>query len=374
VRRIRLRARTRDEASGRRDRDRLRLTCLRAATPGGEARAVVVSTDFETGVLTGLHVAPPRNPHRLSPTIHADAIVRSFGGLVYVVNRFLGDNLQVLDPERGFAAVLQCTTGPRSNPHDIAVVAPDKAYIARYGRPELWVVDPSARSCDGFLRRTIDLGAWADGDGIPEMDQLAVVAGRLFVSLARLDRGQRFAPAGPSLLIVVDIATDTIVGTVPLSGRNAFGDSAGLPREPETGKLVVAEAGNIFAVGDGGLERVDPFTLTAEGFFVGESDLGGNITDFVLLSPTKGYAIIQDATLRNVLVAFDPSRRAVTKRLLARQDYLPDIALAPDGTLWLADRTLLAPGLRIFETLDDEELTRNAIDVGLPPFSVTFVQ
>jgi hypothetical protein len=205
------------------------------------------------------------------------------------------------------------------------------------------------------------------------MDQLAVVAGRLFVTLARLDRGQRFAPAGRSLVVVIDIASDTVVGSVELTGRNAFGDSAGLPLEPGTGKLVVAEAGDIFAVGDGGLERVDPFTLTAEGLFVGESDLGGNITDFVLLSATKGFAILQDEALRNVLVAFDPSRRAVTKRLLVRQEFLPDIALAPDGLLWLADRTLAEPGIRIFDPLTDEMLTPRAIDLGLPPFSIGFV-
>src|SRR5439155_282011 len=81
-------------------------------------------------------------------------------------------------------------------------------------------------------------------------------------------------------------------------------------REPGSGKLVVNEAGDIQRVGDGGLERVDPFTLTAEGFFfVTESDLGGNITDFVLVSLTKAYAIVIDDQLRNILLAFDPSAR-----------------------------------------------------------------
>ena len=373
VRRLGLRAAAWDAASQRVDRDRLRLVCTRVAPEAAVAHAVVVTTDFETGVLAALNVLPPRSPGRLAPPIHADAVVRTAGGRAYVVNRFLGDNLQVLDPRRGFATTLQCTTGPRSNPHDVAVLEPRKAYVTRYGAPDLWVVDPGARSCDGFRRRTIDLGALADADGIPEMDQMALVAGRLFVSLARLDRGRRFAPAGRSRLAVVDTATDTLAGVVELSGRNAFGDAAGLPREPGTGKLVVAEAGDLFTVGDGGLERVDPFTLTAEGFFVTEDDLGGNITDFVLVSPTKGYAIVLDAALRNLLVAFDPSTRQVTKRMLAREEYLPDIALAPDGTLWLADRTLLEPGIRIFDTTDDRQVTTRAIDVGLPPFSLGFV-
>jgi hypothetical protein len=196
VRRLGLRAAARDAASQRVDRDRLRLVCTRVAPEAAVARVVVVTTDFETGVLAALNVVPPRSPGRLAPPIHADAVVRTAGGRAYVVNRFLGDNLQGLVPGRGFATTLQCTTGPRSNPHDVAVLEPRKAYVTRYGAPDLWVVDPGARSCDGFRRRTIDLGALADADGIPEMDQMALVAGRLFVSLARLDRGRRFAPPG----------------------------------------------------------------------------------------------------------------------------------------------------------------------------------
>src|SRR5207249_4665556 len=105
----------------------------------------------------------------------------------------------------------------------------------------------------GFFLGSIDRGAFADTDGLPEMDQMTLVADRLFVSLERLDRRLDFAPAGKSLLAVIDTATDGVVGTVELSGGNAFGETAGLVHEPRTGKLVVAEAGNIFRTGDGAL-------------------------------------------------------------------------------------------------------------------------
>src|SRR4029077_10386457 len=101
-------------------------------------------------------------------------------------------------------------------------------------------------------------------------------------------------------LVVIDTAPDAGVGTVELTGANAFGDASGIAREPGTGKLVVAEAGNILVTGDVGLERVDPFTLEAEGIFLTENDLGGSISDFVLVSPTKGYAIVLDDQLRNL--------------------------------------------------------------------------
>jgi len=56
-----------------------------------------------------------------------------------------------------------------------------------------------------------------------------------------------------------------------------------------------------------------------------------------------------------------------------RREFLPEIDLAPDGTLWLADRGLPAPGIRIFDVTTDRPLTRSAIDVGLPPFAMVFV-
>jgi len=358
--------------TGRHERDRLGLVCRRPARPAA-ARAVVVTTDFETGLLATVGVPAPHPIGHPAPPIHSDAVVRVAGDRVYVVNRFLGDNIQVLDPARGLTTVAQCSTGPGSNPHDIAVVGPHKAYVTRYDRPELWIVDPNvSANCTGFFLGSIDLGAYAAAGGLPEMDQMALVGDRLFVSLERLDTALRY-PAGRGLLVVIDTTTDRVVGTVELSGGNPFGETAGLAHDPDTGELLVSEAGDIYRVGDGGIERVDPFALRAEGFFITETDLGGNITDFVLVSSDKGYAVVEDNALHNILLAFDPKSRRVTRRLFVSNQYLPEIDLAPDRTLWLADRTLPAPGIRIFDTTTDRQLTRGAIDVGLPPFSIGFV-
>jgi DNA-binding beta-propeller fold protein YncE len=353
-------------------RARVALTCM--ASPAARAGiAAVVTTDFETGALATVGVSRHAVGHPSTP-IHSDAVVRTAGGLVYVVNRLGGDNLEVLDPARGFASILQCSTGVGSNPHDVALVDAHKAYVTRFNRPELWIVDPGAPpSCAGFFRGAIDLGPYAAANGIPDMDQMALVGDRLFVSLEELDRNRQFAPAGKSRLVVIDVTTDQVVGTVVLSGTNAFSASPEIRRDPTTGALLLAEVGNIYKTGDGGIERVDPTTLTASGFFVTERELGGNITDFLIVSGTKGYALLLDDSLRNELVAFDPSRGVVTRRMFASAQYLSAIELAPDGTLWLADRTLGASGIRIFDTTTDRQRTRTPIPTGLPPFAMAFL-
>lgn len=350
------------------DRDRLRITCAR--TRG--ARAVVTTTDFETGILATLAAgAPGRVGHPDTP-IHSDAVMRTTGGHLIVLNRFLGDNVQVLDPKAGFRTRLQCSTGIASNPHDIAAVAPDKAYVTRYGRPELWIVDPTAPDCQRFRRGTIDLSAFADADGLPEMSQMAFAEGRLFVSVQRLDRARGFRPTGPSRVVVIDPATDAVIASVRLTGANAFGDASGIVREPETGKLVLGTPGDLYRVGDGGLERVDPATLTADGPFLTEEQVNGNVTDFVLLSPVKGYAVVQARDLRNRLVVFDPSGATPPRDLLTREGFLPDVALGPDGAVWLADTSQPTPGLRRFDPVTDRPLPPRVLDVGLLPFSIGF--
>jgi hypothetical protein len=340
-------------------------------------RALVVTTNFETGGLATVGMAPPRRPRQLPTSIFSDAVVRVTGGYAIVLDRFLDDSVQVLSHR--LRTRLRCSTGAGSNPHDIVVVAHDKAYVTRYGAPELWIVDPSVRRCGRFRRGAIDLSAFADADGLPEMDQIALVGTRLFVSVQRLDRTHGFAPSGHSQLVVIDTTTDTVVpgATVTLAGSNAFGDASGIVVEPGTGKLVVNVPGDIYQVGDGGLEWVDPGTdpPVSEGVRVGEMALGGNVTDFVLLSPTRGYAVVQARDLQNRLVAFDPTQPSSAKTIFTRNAFLPDLKLAPDGFLWLADQSRPAYGLRIFDPAHgDVEVTHAPIDVGLPPFSIGFLR
>jgi hypothetical protein len=359
-------------AEGRDDRDALRVVCKRARSAA--SRAVVVTTNFETGALATVRTAPPRRVSYPSSTIAGDAVIRTLGDRVVVLNRFLADNVQILDPSRGMRTVLQCSTGAATNPHDIALIAPDKAYVTRYDVARLLIVDPSAGGCGPFTRGTIDLGAQADADGLPEMNQVIVDGSRAFVTIQRLNRRRLFEPTGPGRVVVIDTATDAVVTVLELAGANPFGDASGIVREPGTGKLVVGSVGEFGTIGDGGLQRIDPSTLTVEpGFFVSEDALGGDITDFVLVSATRGYAIVQARDERNLLMRFDPSGVEAPVQLLSRSGFLPDVAIAPDGAIWVADQTLPAPGLRVFDPVTGEQMHGGVVDVGLPPFSMGFV-
>lgn len=336
-----------------------------------QREAFVIATDFETGSFATVTIDEPRTVTPASPArpVHSDAVARAFGGRVYVVNRFNGDSIQVLDPVHDFTTVSQCSTGNGSNPTDIAFVSATKAYVTRYALPQLLIVNPSAPAdCTGFELGAVDLSSLADADGIPEMDQMVVVNGKLYVSLQRLNRNT-FTPAERGALAVIDTATDQIAGMIELSGENPFGQTNGLT--VRDGAIVVAEAG-VLGTNDGGIERVDLAAGAAQGFFVSEADLGGDIGDFVLVSDRLGFAIISKPDFTNTLVAFDPLTRAVTQTLLPSAN-LSDIALNDRGELFVADRAVMRPGVRIFRADTGAELTSAPLDLGLPPFDIVFI-
>jgi hypothetical protein len=203
------------------------------------------------------------------------------------------------------------------------------------------------------------------------MHQMAVIDGLLYVSLQRLDRDAFFSPAGPGIILIIDTATDQPVDGIQLSGENPFGATKGLI--VHAGTLVVAQVGN-FGSQDGGIERIDVATGTAQGFFITEASLGGDINDFVLVSDKLGYAVIGMPDYTNNLVAFDPQTGAATATLLSGVEYIPDIELNSRGELFVADRSEATGGMRIFRAEDGVELTEESISVGLPPFEFVFLR
>ena len=334
----------------------------------------VTTTDFSTGSASVLDLENGCAADINVASIHSDAEARYFGGLIYVANREAEDNIEVLDPAASFATLQEFSVGASSNPHDIHVLTPTRAYVTRYDETDLWIIDPSAPAHTG----TISLAALADADGIPEMDRMVRVGDYLFVSIQRLDRNQPFfPPTGTSYLAVIDVTTDMLVDTdggtigtqpITLTGADPYSE---IQLDPYTGKLYVSCVG-FFGLLDGGVEVVNPATFQSEGYMLTEAEAGGDITDVEIVAPDLGYAIISDASFHNVLIAFNPQTGLKTATVYAPGAFvLNDCEPSPDGVLFVTDRTPVLPGIRKYDLATGAEITTNPIDVGLPPFDIT---
>ncbi len=334
-----------------------------SSSGGASASGVfVVTSDSTTGSFSTVN-KNSREATESIGSIHSDAAVRAYGGLVYVINRLNADNIQVLDPNSGYSTTLQFSVGAGLNPQDIAFVNGSKAYVSRYGSAELLIVNPATGKQTG----TINLSAYADADGIPEMAQMYITGGKLYVAIQALDRDSFFAPTGQSAVVVIDTATDTVITAISLPFQNPFGAFVKL----SNGLLAISCVGSFFAE-DGGVATIDTATNTASASSVTEAFLGGQIGNTVFTSNSKGFTIISDSSFNTILAMFDTS--AGTVQNLYQTDGFKLLCVATDGDeVWVCDSSDSAPGVQVFDAGNGSQLTGSAISTGLPPRQISFL-
>jgi hypothetical protein len=349
-----------------------------AATPAFDY-VFVVTSDYEvSGQVSTVGVLPPWSVDESLASIHSDATAREHGGLIYVVNRLYQDNIQVLDPAQGFATIRQFSVGPGSNPQDIVFASPTRAYVSRYEETLLYEVDPTT----GDVTDTIDLSAFADADGIPEMGQMAIWGDRLFVAIQRLDRDYFWLPTPPSYLAVIDTSTNLLVDADPATpGVQGItlartNPSTEILEDSDAGVLYVGEAGK-WGVLDGGIEAIDPATLGSLGLVTTELELGGEINDFTLDVDGRAHAVVSvsSPSWEAFAIAFDWETGAKIEDVWRPGGFnVTDVEVHSGAReLFLSDRTYESPGVRVFEALDGSQLTANPLDVGLPPHDLLTV-
>ena len=351
------------------------ISAATATSRAAPSAAFVIASDYAgSGCLSVVDLAT-RSVSRCVTPVSSDACVRSFGGLVYVVNRFGQDNIQVVDPARGYATVRQFSTGNGSNPQDIAFASATKAYVSCLASASLLVVDPSTGAGLG----SISLAEYADRDGLQEAARMRCVGNRLFVALQRL---AQFLPTDSSLVAVIDTDADTVIDCDPARpGRQAIllmGTNPVTTFEYDTTsrRLLLGCLGH-YGVADGGIEWIDPKGLTAGGWAVTEDSLGGDVLDFAWNGPDHSYAIVGDASGSTSLVSWSAAGGHRIATIHASGGFAPGgfslarCALDERGELFVCQSLITSPGLFVFSTANDS-LLAGPLDTRLPPIDVTF--
>ena len=164
---------------------------------------------------------------------------------------------------------------------------------------------------------------------------------------------------------------------ISLNGKNPVSEFQISP--PPLNRILISSVGD-FAVNDGGIEAINPDTNTVgTQFAVSEATMGGDITAFVIVSPTKGFAIVSDTTFANSLITFDPSSGQRLNRLVGPLN-VSMVHLAFNNNrnevyLAVIDTTIATSGLRIFDAVTDNEITTTPLNVGqFPPVFTVFVE
>lgn len=335
------------------------------------ANLFIATSDFTSGaaaVLSGLATCEPNT------AISSDPAVRVVGSIVYVINRFGFDNIQVLDALNGYTTAAQYSVGNGSNPQDIVLPSATKAFVSRLQNSKIWVGNPNT----GVMETEITLAAYLDDpDGVPEAAKMVIIDNRLFVALQRLDETNFFAPTSKSSIAVINTDTNAVVTVIDLVTLNPV---TRLEYVPALNKIFVGGTGQyqfINPLPDGGVESISvntaTDTYTADGLVIDEATLGGDISALSVVSNTQAYALVSDAAFNNILKRFNPSTGAVTATLYTTSSFTPDMTVGTGNRLYLADRSLTDPGVLVWDTTTDTQVG-GLIDTGLPPYSFAVMQ
>jgi hypothetical protein len=125
-----------------------------------------------------------------------------------------------------------------------------------------------------------------------------------------------------------------------------------------------------YGVNDGGIEAVsDPLSGRSTGFVVTEEQLGGDMSDWIVVDGGPGFAIVTAASTTDRVVRFNASSGMVDPEPVLESAGYTLSGLADLGGGWIAvgDRTAGAAGIRVFDASTKAEVTTVPIGVGLPP-------
>ncbi len=310
-----------------------------AASAADSQKAVVGLRD--AGYTSGAHglagVEPVGGPRTLTenllPTDTSDIGLAAFGSYFYRLEKMNRDNISKFSLDAPDTVIWQYSTidageAVSSNPHSLVFAAPNKAFVIRYGSAKAWIVNPMAAAETQFKIGELDLSSYADGDGIPEMENAVMAGGKLFVILQRLEN---WVPSNTSYVAVFDAATGQEIDTgitnadgvkgIPLPGRNP----TSIQYLADNNTVYVACTGSYPGYGNpeyeytGGIVTIDPDTYEARMLVddgTADSHPYGAITGLALVSATKGYLVGYAGWGDNSVYSFNPSTGVVADKAL----------------------------------------------------------
>ena len=351
-----------------------------------------VAPDWSSSAISTISVDPAGGPRKvvnnLRPSGTSDIAVDAFGKYFYWLGRYQSDSIVKVDVNAPNNYVWNFSTNDSdesSNPYDLVFVNSAKAYLLRYGTTKAWIVNPSATTQAGFKIGELDLGSYADADGIPEMAKGVIANGKLFIILQRLDG--MFCPSNTAYVAVFDVATDTEIDT----GKGESGKKGiPLPIKNPLSMQYVAQNNRIYIQGvgsypgfcdpeyeyTGGIVSIDPQTY-ATSVVLDDGDVQthpyGLISGMLVASAAKGYFVGYDGWGDNTLYPFNPTTGVVGEALKDFQNV--SIAGMESGTyldkndmMWVCNQT--DGTVDIVDTADNS--LNESLGTNLNPQAVAF--
>lgn len=343
-----------------------------------KTRVVVTTTDFATGAISVV-VPDERRVVRDVALASTDAIPFTHDGLVYVVNRFMYDYVDVYDPEDGWRLLAEHPVAAgatvSANPHGVAFVDDGRAFVSAYGGGDVQVHDFDAPSGESLLTR-VDLSALADEDGVAEPSVIVGHGDEVWVMLSRIVRTRGWEPYGDEQLLRIDAASgratldDLDPDTPGVQGISIPGVGIRQARSDP------ADPDRILLLGSGIVE-VDLAARTAR-WLVSEDEMaqagiGGHLLPQSFDLADDGASIFLAAyrpDFSGVDIFRVPSGGGVPRPIVEGLNAVERSLEVVGDEVWFGDTTVGASGMRAFD-YDGQPLLDAPLATGLDPYALT---
>ncbi len=338
---------------------------------------------------------------KLSLTLSGDVVLPSqpqLGGDLWLVDRMNNALTVVTPPTCAVSAQIAVGTGFQANPHDVAVLSATKLYVTRYNTnavasaanptaagDDVLILNRATASITGRIGLTTYAAPVATFVIQAQPDRMVIAGGKVYVTLGSQDAN--FMAAGEGRVVVIDPGSDTVIGTIALTGLK--GCSA-IQYVPTLSSLFVS-CGGSFADADqsaaSGIAQIDLSTATPALHVTKASVVGGQPVNFSwvgVLSATQAFAgtlgsfpLGTTPGTKDGLYLFNPTAGTATPVPLSAGAYDLGGAVVGAALLLVPDATTTKPLIHVFDvpaTGAPTERTPFAPDPskGLPPRQIAW--
>ena len=337
----------------------------------GQTTAVVVTSDYAVYALATADLDDGSFHDELTALTGSSSVRSLDDGRIYVINSFGYDTIQTYLPGEWSVPQAEWSVGDgTANPHDVEICG-DEVFVSLYGRDYIAVYDAES----GTLTGTVDMTAFDDGDGIPEVDALVKLSGRegyLYAAAQQLDEEDGWGSNGGAVA-EIDCATRTVTNAWDVGSNPKI-----YAHPTEDASLVVVTG--VFYTPDGGISVLDTAKGTHSVVHISEEETGVDINTLAFSASGDALAIgssIEDYGATYSVSCFDLETWTWSEQSTT-SSFLIDAVANDRGEAWILARTSWADaesvgGIWIYDVETCTERTADdRLTFSLDPYSVAF--
>jgi DNA-binding beta-propeller fold protein YncE len=339
--------------------------------------ATTVSSTITSGNIGTLDVMD-NTAYKNLLSMHTDTRVATYNGSIYVLEKYGKDNVLKIHGSVICKDSISYETniGQAVNISEIAFVSDEKAYITQNMDSDLVVFNPAT----GTIIKRISLArfnTYAGTDSavpIPYMYNARIHGEKLYVSCERLKKdpgSYDLLPSDTSLIAIVSVATDTIIGCIKLIKKNPFDmDIIG-------NKMYVVCTGSYNDSTDGSIECIDLATDKNTGIVALETPFKGSISGITVVSETKAFiAVVKEAksftNYHTAIVDLNLITGEIGQEVQGIGNAFGGVVFT-GAYLYVGDRSDQSPGIVIVDPATNKKVS-GPYTVGLPPYSLAYLK